>query len=204
MKAKIISLFFTVCVMFVTLFAIPQAAMAQAATDNILTVEEPLPNGTYSGVANLRGWAVSINGIEHIELLVDGTFKTNIPSGGLRTDVGDSFPTYPASDKSGFSMAYNYSDLSPGQHTFTLRAVDNRGNATAKTIAVFTTHFDVPGNFLADPEKVSLRGATFGLGTNNDRSLFIRNMTVDGKTYTILLDWSTPSQGFSITQISSP
>ena len=201
MKVKILGLFFAVCMTLIALTAIPQTAIA--ADDTILLVEEPQVNSTYSGVTNLRGWAVSINGIDKVELLVDGTFVTNIPSGALRPDVGNSFPTYPNSANSGFSMAFNYSNLSPGQHAFTIRAVDTRGNAKAQTIAFFTVRFDVSGNFLADPTKVSLNGATLGVGPNG-RSISVKNMLVDGKAYTVLLDWSTAAQGFAITQLSGP
>ncbi len=172
-------------------------------TDTVLAVEEPSTNSTYSGVANLRGWAVSINGIDRIELLVDGTFFSAIPQGGLRQDVGNAFPTYPGSANSGFSMTFNYSSLANGQHAFTIRAIDNRGNIKAQTIAFFTVHFDIPGNFLSDPTKVNLRGATLSIGQNG-RSISIRNMLVDNKAYTVFLDWSTGSQGFSITKITGP
>lgn len=201
MKVKVLGLFFTVCMTLITLSAIPQTAMA--ADETILFVEEPITNSTYSGVTNLRGWAVSINGIDKVELLVDGTLVDVIPSGGLRSDVGNSFPTYPNSRNSGFSMAFNYSDLSPGQHTFTIRAVDNLGNAKAQTVTLFTVRFDVENNFLSDPTKVSLNGATLGVGPNG-RSVSIKNMQVDGKSYNVLLDWSTPMQGFAITQLAAP
>ena len=198
MKAILTNAILAVCL---ALFA--QAALAQAPADTILSIEQPTNNSTYTGVANLRGWAVSINGIDHIELYVDGTLKGNIPSGALRTDVGNAYPTYPGSDKSGFSMAFNYSDLTPGQHILQVRAFDTRGNAKSQTITFFTVRFDVPGNFLADPTKVDLKGATFGVGPNG-RSISIKNLQVNGKPYTVLLDWDTGSQDFTITQLSNP
>lgn len=198
MKATLTNAIFAVCLTFFT-----HAAFAQAPADTILVIEQPTINSTYTGVANLRGWAVSINGIDHIELFVDGTLKSNIPSGGLRTDVSSAFPTYPGSDKSGFSMAFNYSDLTPGQHTMLIRAVDTRGNAKAQTITFFTVRFDVPGNFLDDPTKVNLQAATLGVGPNG-RSISIKNLLVNGKPYTVLLDWNTGAQDFTITQLSNP
>lgn len=201
MKVKILGLFFAVCMTLIAFTAIPQTAMA--ADDTLLLVEEPKPNSTYSGVTNLRGWAVSINGIDKVELLVDGTLVDVIPSGGLRPDVGNSFPTYPNSGNSGFSMAFNYSNLSPGQHTFTVRAVDTRGNAKVQTVTLFTVRFDVENNFLLDDTKVNLNASTLGVGPNG-RSISIKNMLVDGKTYNILLDWRQEAQGFAITQLSGP
>ena len=200
MKARIVSIFLAACMIAITLSAIPQPVMA-AEDDTLLLVEQPFSNSTYSGVANLRGWAISKNGINRIELFIDGALNTNIPSGGSRPDVGSTFPNYPNSAKSGFSMAFNYSRLSPGQHTMVVRAVDNQGNAKAQTITFFTVRFDIPGNFLDDPEKVNLSTADLEVGLNS-RSILVKNMELDGKTYTILLDWDTPSQGFSITQLS--
>jgi len=48
----------------------------------------------------------------------------NIPLGWRRADVGDAYPGYPGSAHSGFAMAFNYSTLSAGPHTLTVRAVD--------------------------------------------------------------------------------
>jgi len=200
-KVRILSPFIAACMMFATLLLAPQ--LASAADDTILLVEEPTPNSTYTGVTNLRGWAISINGIDKVELLVDGTFFTNILSAALRPDVGNSFPSYPNSANSGFSMAFNYSNLSPGQHTLTIRAVDTLGNAKVQTVTLFAVRFDVENNFLSDPTKVSLTGATLGVGPNG-RSVSIKNMQVDGKAYNVLLDWSTPIQGFAITQLAAP
>lgn len=198
MKAKLLGLCFIACSLVILAF--PQSVIA-AEDDTVLNLEEPFANSTYSGVANLRGWAVSKNGINRIELFIDGSFNTNIPSGASRPDVGDDYPSYPNAAKSGFSMAFNYSRLSPGQHTMLVRAVDNQGNAKAQTITFFTVRFDVPGNFLQDPSKVSLIGSDLEVG-GNGRSILVKNMLVDGKTYTILLDWDMPSQGFSIKQLS--
>jgi hypothetical protein len=200
-NVRILNPFIAACMMMATLWMAPQ--FASAADDTVLLVEEPQSNSTYSGVTNLRGWAVSVNGIDRIELLVDGTFFTNIPSGALRPDVGNAFPTYPKSGNSGFSMAFNYSNLSPGQHTLTVRAVDTLGNAKVQTVTLFTVRFDVPNNFLDDATKVSLIGSTLGIGPNG-RSISIKNMQVDGKSYNVLLDWSTPMQGFAITQLAAP
>ncbi|MCU0807904.1 MAG: hypothetical protein MUC53_08175, partial [Candidatus Contendobacter sp.] len=76
---------------------------SQAATNEqiILHLEEPGCGNVYSGVGNIRGWAVAPQGIQRIELAIDGVYRTNIPSGGLRTDVGDAYPTYPNANGSG-------------------------------------------------------------------------------------------------------
>jgi hypothetical protein len=199
MKSKILGILPLACLMLVIGAVAPTIALA--AEDTLLMVEQPLTNSTYSGVANLRGWAVSTRGIDRIELLIDGVLNTAIPSGASRPDVAATFSSYPNADKSGFSMAFNYANLTPGQHTFLIRAIDNQGNAKAQTITFFTVRFDVPGNFLSDPTQLTLVGSELKIGPNG-RSVQIKNMKVNNKPYTILLDWDTASQDFAITQLS--
>ena len=113
---------------------------------------------TYSGIANIRGWAVAPQGLQRIELYFDGALQGNIPLGGRRADVGDAYPSYPGSADSGFAMAFNYSTLSAGPHTLTVRAVDAAG-ATRDASAAFTvTRF--ANAYIADPAAVSLNQAS--------------------------------------------
>lgn len=168
------------------------------AGDIVLTLEEPTDNITYSGVANIRGWVVGSVGIERVELYVDGVFETDIPSGGLRLDVSDMFPNYPDSSKSGFSMAFNYSHLTAGQHTVLIQAIDKSGVSKDASAAFNIARFD--SSFISDPTKVSLNGAT--ISHDNQSIITINNLTADGKTYDIRLDWRTAMQGYAITRIA--
>ncbi|MCB1919482.1 MAG: hypothetical protein KDJ28_05825 [Candidatus Competibacteraceae bacterium] len=167
------------------------------AGDIVLSLEEPAADSTYSGVANIRGWAVGAAGVNRVELYVDGAFKTNIPVGGRRADVGDAYPDYPNSANSGFSMAFNYSGLSAGQHTISVRAVDQEQTTEDSSAAFNVARFDNP--YISDASRISLNGAT--VSHNSGRTLFINNMTADGKTYDIRLDWRTEMQGYAISQI---
>ena len=45
-------------------------------------------------IANIRGWAVAPQGLQRIELYLDGALQGNIPLGG-RADVGDAYPAIP-------------------------------------------------------------------------------------------------------------
>lgn len=167
------------------------------AGDIVLSLEEPTANSTYTGVANIRGWVVGSVGINRVELYVDGAFKTNIPAGGRRSDVGDAYPGYPNSADSGFSMAFNYSGLAAGQHTVRIQAVDQEGTVENSSTTFNVTRLD--NSFITDPSRISLNGATISHDSN--RSIFINNMAADGKTYDIRLDWRTAMQGYAITQI---
>jgi len=172
------------------------AVSATSAGEIVLSLDEPTANSTYTGVANIRGWVVGSTGINRVELYVNGEFKTNIPVGGGRSDIGNAFPNFPNSSNSGFSMAFPYSGLAAGQHVILVRAIDQDG-ASQEASAVFNVaRFDNP--YISDPARVTLGGATSSV---DHRSIFINNMTADGKTYDIRLDWRTEAQGYVITQI---
>lgn len=168
------------------------------AGDIVLSLEEPTANSTYTGVANIRGWAVGSAGIQRVELYVDGTLKTSIPVGGRRSDVGSSYPTYPNSSDSGFSMAYNYSNLNAGQHSIRVRAVDSEGASKDASATFNATRFD--NSYISNPSSINLNAATV---SHDSQSIVINNIAADGKTYDIRLDWRTAIQNYAITQIVS-
>ncbi|MBE2294635.1 MAG: hypothetical protein IAF00_06770 [Phycisphaerales bacterium] len=168
------------------------------AGDIILMVEEPRSSETYSGVANLRGWAVSSVGIDRIELYVDGILHSSIPTGGQRTDVGDTYPSYPDSATSGFSMAFNYSGLLFGAHSMLIRAVDTGGATQDAEVSFYVTRF--ANSYISDPTKISLSNASTTIDTA--RSFLLKNVVVDGKNYNLRLEWRTEAQDFAITRIT--
>jgi len=60
----------------------------------VLTLEEPQEGGTYTGISNLRGWAIAESGIDKIELDIDGVYAYDIQMGGNRGDVGSAYPDF--------------------------------------------------------------------------------------------------------------
>ena len=169
-----------------------------AAADNIvMTLEEPVAGSTYSGVTNVRGWAVASAGMDKVELYVDDQFFSPIPLGGRRADVGAAYPDYPGSAQSGFAMAFNYSELAAGPHTFTVRATDVSGGARDARVTANVVRFE--NSYMADPAAVNLDQATLG-GSGN--ALTIQNLLVDGQPYTVRLDWRPAAQSFAFTQIA--
>jgi len=172
-------------------------AFGAAAGDVRLTLEAPADGVAYTGVSNLRGWAVSSAGIDRVELYIDGIYRTDIPYGGKRNDVGDAFPQYPGADKAGFSMAFNMNNLANGPHRITVQAVDNDGDR-----AEAAATFEVNGfhqAFFPDLDAVDMSQASAS-GTGN--RITIRNMSVDGVAYDITLVWRAEAQGFQFDQIA--
>ena len=171
---------------------------AAAGDSIVMNLEEPAAGSTYSGVANVRGWAVAPQGLEKVELYVDDQFFSNIPFGGRRADVGNAYPNYPGSAQSGFAMAFNYSELAAGPHTFTVRAIDTTGGGRDARVTLNVTRFE--NAFMADPAAVNLDQATLARGGN---TITVQNLVADGKRYNIQLDWRPAAQGFSVTAITS-
>ncbi|MCP5420468.1 MAG: hypothetical protein H6970_01150 [Gammaproteobacteria bacterium] len=171
---------------------------AFAASEDIsFVVEEPKNDDTYSGVANIRGWAVSPLGMSHVELYVDGVFNTNIPLGGRRADVESEFPNIPDAGESGFSMAFNYSELTQGAHTLSIRAVESTGASRETTVNFEVARLDNP--YVQDESSVNLDGAICTI--SGDRVL-LDNVSVEGKTYDLDLGWRAESQDFAVEAIA--
>ena len=177
------------------LISLPYAAGAGTIQFGL---EEPKANSTYSGVGNLRGWAVSSVGIEKVELFIDGKYKTDIPSGGARGDVGNKYPKYPDSDKSGYSMAYAYTSLSTGSHQIKIKVTDNEGDIKEKTINFNSTKFS--GGYMKDANAIDASSAT--LSASND-SIQIKGLMANSNAHDVTLKWNPASQGLAFTQIAT-
>jgi len=71
-------------------------AGAVHATDVLrIMLEEPVAGEIHGGVGNLRGWAIATDGIDKIEIMIDGVYAFDAPYGGARGDVGSAFPEVP-------------------------------------------------------------------------------------------------------------
>lgn len=176
------------------LFSLPVEAFA-AGDSIVMNLEEPAAGSTYSGVANVRGWAVAPQGLEKVELYVDDQFFSNLPLGGRRADVGNAYPNYPGSAQSGFAMAFNYSNLTAGPHTFTVRAIDAAGGGRDARVTANVVRFEQ--TFMADPAAVNVDQASLAWIGN---TITVENLVADGKLYNIQLDWRPAAQDFSITE----
>lgn len=161
-------------------------------------VEEPQPNSVMTGVSNIRGWAVSTAGIDRIELYAGGEYKTDIPWGGSRKDVGNAYPGYPEADNSGFSMAYNYNLRSAGSNLITIKVYDNDGAMQEIDVPYNVTRFQ--DSFITDPTDINILKLS-DLVVSGSRSITMRGADVQGEKQDIRLDWQTAKQNFSITSV---
>jgi hypothetical protein len=162
----------------------------------ILEVEGPVTGQTYSGVANIRGWALSDKTIDRVELYINGIYRTNIPIGGTRKDVGKKYPGKPNAVTSGFSMAYSFNNLNPGDHTISILAVDKEGYSKLAKVPFKTVRFHL--RHLQDEKAVSFKDANFELA---EQSIKVVGMDFDGKGYNVELNWRPESQSFQFSAI---
>jgi hypothetical protein len=165
--------------------------------DVLLNLESPIQGGTSSGVSNIRGWAIGLNGIDHVELSIDGQFYGNIPSGGRRDDVAPAFPSYPGSSTAGFSMAFNYGNLAAGTHKMMVTAV-GKDFVTARAAATFSVVRFANG-FIADPSAVNFGSASAWLEPG---AVHLSHVLAGGTYYDIILAFRPESQKLEPTQIA--
>jgi hypothetical protein len=165
-------------------------------TDLRLVVEEPVVGGTHSGIGLIRGWAVSSNDIERVQVFLDKEYLFDIPYGGKRSDVGSVLTEVAGSENSGFASAFNYSSLGKGEHELRLRAIDNFGSTLERVVRFEVTRF--VSEFIQKGDAVELGwSGVIGMGD----SLIIRDALIDGDYYNIILKWRTSSQKFELDYI---
>ena len=165
-----------------------------------VAIEEPVQGGRYSGISNLRGWAVSPEGMGgyYHEVYIDGAFAFYLGPYGRRSDVGDAFPDYPDSGTGGFSMAFNYKGLSPGEHEIAVRAFDNAGNYNDAITTFSAERFE--SLFITDDAEVNLSTLS-GVTILNNQTLLFRGATIEGRSWDFNVSWDRASQGLVITNI---
>ncbi|MDA9799299.1 M12 family metallo-peptidase [Luminiphilus sp.] len=175
-----------------------EAAFSQVAVSETLrvSIETPANGQVYSGIGNFQGWAVAQEGIDRVDLYVDGVFFQSAPYGGARGDVGNVFPDVPSSNNSGFSLAYNYGNLFEGEHTLRAVAVTKDGRTLERSTAFSVTKFHK--DFIGPQDAVSLNGASCEV---QGSQMSVVDALIDGKSYDISLEWRTGTQGFEIYKI---
>jgi hypothetical protein len=165
-------------------------------TDIRLAVDEPSPGGIHTGIGNVRGWAISSNPIERVEIFIDGAYQFDIPHGGARGDVGNAFPDIENSALSGYAAAVNYNNLAPGEHELVVIATDSFGSTIERTIDFEVIRFEKSFISATDDFELGWAGLT-ALGS----TITIYGAVIDEHRYNLTLQWRTNTQGFEIIRI---
>lgn len=87
----------------------------------------PAGNNVASGLFKVVGWALDNNGVESVDILVDGFVVGRARYGSQRPGVQILFPGYPDSDAAGFSFRLDTTRFLNGLHTVTARVRSNTG-----------------------------------------------------------------------------
>lgn len=161
-----------------------------------MNLDEPLNRSTQAGVGMIRGWVVSEEPVERIEVHLNGEYAFNIPYGDPRPDVGAKFPDSEAAATSGFSVPYRFSALPAGEHTLDVVVVDRFGNRTERSSSFEVVRFQKGYIGTADTPNMNWSYAS-ALG----KSITVRGVSIGGVSYDIELQWQTRSQKFEIVKI---
>lgn len=165
-------------------------------TDLEIAIDQPIRNSVHSGIGMIRGWAVSSEPIERVEVYIDGTYRFDAPHGDQRNELKKRFPDNERAGESGFSTAFNWNQLGSGEHEITIRAIDTFGASVERTFDFAVTTFDK--GFIKPSDVFELGWASIsGLGD----SFLIRGALIDGAYYDITLEWQPRTQSFEIVGI---
>lgn len=92
--------------------------------ENRLMIDTVKLNGS---LLNVSGWALNSAGMKEVKIYIDDVFKGNATYGMERTDVGNAYPLYPNSSKSGYEKQLDVSDVKDGDRSVRIEAVGNDG-----------------------------------------------------------------------------
>ena len=166
-------------------------------SDLSLSIEEPISAAVHSGWGIIRGWATSSDGVDSIEVTIDGTYHLDIPHGELRNDIANRFPEMEGALLSGFSNPFYFNRLGTGTHTAVVRATDRFGSSLQRSVKFDVTTFDK--TYIAAEDSFELGWSdSFALG----KSVNIRGALIDGVFYNIVLEWRPRTQRFEIVHIT--
>ena len=161
------------------------------------SLDEPRNNGVHSGIGMIRGWAVSGESVEQVEVFIDGEYAFDVPYGDPRADVGKAFPDISGSSTSGFSVPFRYSTLSAGQHTVSVVVTDKFGAQVERSSIFEVVRFEK--SFISEEDSPYVnwsRAESFG------DSVRVYGVLVGDVFYDIVLRWEPRSQTYEMVQIS--
>ncbi len=164
--------------------------VASTDPDIRLAVEEPNDSQIKSGISNIRGWAIGLKDIRLVELSIDGGAFQPVPYGSVRSDVASTFSQYPKSGNSGFSMIFNWSSLSSGQHQISVRAHDVDDNVVTVNRSFTVARFN--DSFI---DNVNIAGSS---SISNQKTVTLNNVNADNANYTVKLEWDNAAQKFNV------
>lgn len=161
-----------------------------------VALNEPSNNGVHTGVGMIRGWALSEEGVERIEVYIDDQYAFDVPYGDPRADIGEAYPDINKSATSGFSVPFRYSALSAGEHTVSVVVTDHFGDRVERSATFEVVRFDKSYIGKADTPSMNWTSASAFADYIN-----LYGVGVGDEIYYMRLQWRTSSQTFEIVEI---
>ncbi|WP_195245509.1 Ig-like domain-containing protein, partial [Clostridium celatum] len=145
-------------------------------------LDQPTANLTISNNSLfVRGWVVQTKAIKEVKVSIDGTYLGNTDFGLDRTDVGNAYPQYPNSNKSGFEKTFDISNISNGTKTVLVEVVSADGSVFKMTRSITV-------------KKVELKPLSFLDLPTNGESIKNNTLTIRG--------WAVHSKGIKEVKVS--
>lgn len=94
-------------------------------------IDVPARGDILSGIVELAGWALDDNGIDRVEILVNGSLAGNALYGFPRPDVERDYPAYPNAPNYGYFFELDTTLYANGSYSIQVVAVDKAGNESA-------------------------------------------------------------------------
>lgn len=98
--------------------------------ESIGDIGQPRDGQLFSGIMNINGWALDWEGVQQIQVLVDGFGVGNATHGFGRPVVTSSYPGYPESAAPGWEHSFDTRQFSNGEHFLEVIVTDDLGETT--------------------------------------------------------------------------
>lgn len=93
-------------------------------------IDLPRPGLLYNGDITVTGWALDWEGVNTVQILVDGKLAANATLGIGRGEVAFFYPGYPESAAAGWRATLNTGNFENGEHFIDVIVIDDHGVTT--------------------------------------------------------------------------
>lgn len=98
--------------------------------DGFGDIDLPVGGGFFGGVVMITGWALDPDGVDEVQIWVDGTLAGTATHGFSRPEVAADHPGLPDSAAAGWTFVLDTRPLADGPHQLQLVVVDDLGRTT--------------------------------------------------------------------------
>lgn len=93
-------------------------------------IELPPPGYAYHGTIPVSGWALDLEGVATVNILVDGVFQGVATYHGARPDIAQQYPGYVNNPNSGWTFNLDTTKTANGHHNVQAEVLDAKGATT--------------------------------------------------------------------------